>query len=170
MIKRELVNKKVDDIDFKIMEFTWKESLTLEKRTLEIISPALDLFGSLKNNLKEGGNLLDLEVNDLGAVFQKVLLSLNEPFDYIKSMIVNTYWSKRNKSGIIDVQLDNDEIINEVFHGKTLTAIKLCIEVMKVNKFAFIEGLGGSGILTSTLKNMQEELKSEEIKLENSES
>ena len=123
MIKREIIEKNVDGISFKIMEFEWRESLALEKRTLEICSPALDLISSLKNSLKKGDSFLDLEIKDLGEIFQKILLSMDDPFEYIKSMIRNTYYPKRNKSGIIDLKLDNDEVINEVFHGKTITAI-----------------------------------------------
>lgn len=170
MIKRELINKNVDGIDFKIMEFTWKESLALEKRTLEIVSPALDLVSSLKNCMKQGASFLDLDIKGLGNIFQSMLLSMDDPFEYIKSMVKNTYYPKRNKNGVLDTQLDNDEIINEVFHGKTLVAVKLCVEVMQVNKFAFIEGLGGLGNLTGIYNNIKNELTSKEKTLDDSDS
>jgi hypothetical protein len=152
-MERKLIKVNIDGIDFKIMEFVWKDSLKLEKKTLSLFAPVLDILGSLESDEKSK-SLLDMKINNLGTILQKTLLSMEDPFDYIREMICCTYYPKKNKSGIQEVLLDNDEIINEVFHGKTLLAVKLCIEVMKANKFAFIEGLGGIGNITGIFSNL----------------
>ncbi len=153
MTIQELVPVTIDGIKFKIMQFVWKESLRLEKKSLFILAPILDLLGELKG-VKETSSLMDLKLDNLGGILQKALMALDDPFDYITEMIKLCYYPKKNKNGIQEILLDNEQDINECFHGKTITAIKLCIEVMKVNKFAFIEGLGGIGSITGIFKNI----------------
>jgi len=105
-----------------------------------------------------------MDLKRLGSILRKVLLSFRkeDPFAYAKKMLAQTFFHDSEKGNLL---LDNIQNINAVFTGKTLTCMKLLIEVMKANNFAFIEGLGGKGInLIGFLTQMQTKQTSSEKK------
>lgn len=133
----ETIKVNIDGMDFSIQQFNFNEAFELEAITLSILAPALNVFK------KFNGFDDEVELDSLGQVLQSTLFSLRKenPFEYVKNMVRNTFYHDKT-----EVQLNNDKAINTVFHGKTLSMMKLLLEVMKVNKFAFIEGLGGNGM------------------------
>ena len=143
MIKAEEVT--IDGERFNIMPFPWDETLELDTTTMSILAPALDMLGNFKGLDEE------FDLSGLGGVLQKVLVALKKEnlFSYILSMTKNTHWFDKEAP----TQLSSKKVLDKAFRGKTMMAIKLLIEIMKVNKFAFIEGVAGSGLnLTSIFK------------------
>jgi len=160
----ETIKVNIDNDTFYIQQFIWEECVELETITISILSPALDMLEGLKNITNENGET-DFDLKNLGMVLQKILFSLRKenPFAYIKRMVNNTFFEGEKGS---KEQLNNDKTINRVFHGKTITCMKLLIEIMKANKFAFIGGLVGSGLniigifknISSTEQTLKKEL------------
>ena len=134
----EVIPKTIDGMQFNIQQFTFQDSIDLETKTLSILAPGLDMLKSFKGIDEE------IDLGDLGSTIQKILFTLKveNPFGYICDMVRNTSFVNGKENPL----LDNVQTINQVFHGKTLTCMKLLLEIMKVNKFAFIEGLVGKGM------------------------
>lgn len=147
----------IDGMKFNIQQFKFRDAIKLEAQTLSILAPGLDLLSGFD------GLDSEIDLGDLGNILKKILFTLRDedPFEYIKSMTVNTFYNEK-------VQLNTDDAIDEIFHGKTITCMKLLFEIMKVNKFAFIEGLVGNGLnIIGTLKSTGGSPKNRKGKLEN---
>jgi len=148
-MKIETVKRIIDGIEFNVQQFKWSKSIELEIEVIEVLSPALDVLKNFKNMDDE------IEFNELGMAIQKAITTLRGKgaFEFISKLVCQTFATINGKETL----LENENIINEVFHGQTMTAIKLVIEVMKINKFAFIAGLAGrdaiTGIFTPDDKN-----------------
>ena len=157
---QKLVDVKIDGIKFKIKEFQWEKSLEIQKLTLVTLSPVLNILGlnSGKDNEDDGKALLEnLEIGNLGHALKDCLMTIDRPFDYFKQIFENTYVIKKNQAGQEgEFSLANDDELNETFHKKTMTAMKLVIEVLKVNELLFSNGLGGLGKIIGTLMNMMQ--------------
>lgn len=142
----ETIKVIIDGNNFYIQQFKFEDTVILETITASLLSPALDMLEGLKE-LDQ-----DIDLANLGATLQKILFSLRKenPFDFIKKMVKNTFWEGEKGEKI---QLNNDGAVNRVFHGKTIMCMRLLVEIMKANKFAFIEGLVGRGLnITDILK------------------
>lgn len=145
----ETIKVSMDGMDFSIQQFKFFQAIDIEALTLQILSPGLDLLESFKGLDQE------FDLSTLGSSVQKILSSLRDESatDYIKKMLQNTFYTSQKKP----ILLNTEENINTVFHGKTLTCMKLLFEIMKANKFAFIEGLAGRGLnITGISENMNE--------------
>ena len=154
---QKLVDVKIDGIKFKIKEFQWEKSLEIQKLTLVTLSPVLNILGlnSGKDDQDDNLSLLDkLKIENLGNALKDSLMTIERPFEFFKQIFENTYVIKKNKSGQEgEFSLANDDELNETFHKKTMTAMKLVIEVLKVNELLFSNGLGGLGNIIGTLMN-----------------
>lgn len=157
---QKIVNVTIDGIKFKIKEFQWEKSLEIQKTTMITLSPVLNILGLNSGNDEEDDNksLLDkIKIDNLGNAIRDCLLSIDNPFSFFKQVFENTYVIKKNQSGQEgEFPLTDSEILNETFHKKTMTAVKLVIEVLKVNELLFSNGLGGFGkIIGSLMSTMQ---------------
>lgn len=150
MIKLEIVDVEIDGIKFQIQEFSWKKSLKIQKKLLNILTPVLDVLSLNANEEEEedkNESFLDkLEIKNLGSAVRKCLLSIDDPFELFKEVFSSSYVIKTNESGAsVPVVLDNDELLQETFHKKTLSAFKLIFQVLKVNELVFSNGMDGLG-------------------------
>lgn len=143
----QTIKVSFDNMSFSIQQFKFFEAIDIEAQTLQILAPGLNLLENFKGLDQE------FDLSSLGQSVQKILSSLRSESasEYIKKMLKNTFCTSQDKP----ILLNSDENINTVFHGKTLSCMKLLFEIMKVNKFAFIEGLVGRGLnIIDISKNM----------------
>lgn len=138
---------KIDENKFVIHQFMVMEAIKLEKKTLQILAPLLNIFKDVKN--------IDQEVNwgQLASSIQEILANVNddELEEYIQKMFKNTHVYWKTDGGLQLISLLQKDIFNAVFIGKTINIYKLLLEIMKANNFAFFELWGGGGFLTGTL-------------------
>lgn len=143
----ESIEVVVDDMPFTIQQFKFKDAIYLEAKTMKILAPALNMLESYTGIDNE------MSLDGLGSVLTDILTALvnDDIFEYMKQMMRQTYYT----GGQSTFLLNTEDQINKTFHGKTITAFKLLFEIMKANKMAFIEVLGGNGLnITGILKNM----------------
>jgi hypothetical protein len=145
--------REIDGLTFHINQFPARKCIKLEKRTITYLAPML--------NMLEGITGLDDEIDFSKIVtgIQDVLLNLNEDTleQFISDMIASTSVGIKDANGKEKVLLLNSEdglIFDTVFIGKNITVYKLLLEIMKVNKFAFFELMGGGGDLTGIFTKM----------------
>jgi len=155
----ETIEKKIDGLTFKIQQFPAMKGVRLEKRTMTILTPLLGLFDDFK------GLDSEVDLSKLANVFQDILVNLEEEFfiTYVRDMVEYTFIL--NEKGVPS-QLNSDNTFNSTFSAKSLVLYKLLFEIMKVNKFAFFELLGGGGNLIGILQNMTGGKVKKEKKLE----
>lgn len=175
----DTVLKEIDGVKFHIVQFPGRKVIRLEKRTIELILPILgkiapggDKEEDSDKNKKKG--FLDLDISGAVLAFQDTLSSLSDQEfeDYIFSMIDYTKAELKIGNSVTMVELRDKEKFDMVFCGiSTLTIYKLLFEIMKVNRFAFFELVGGMGIdlmsFFNVLKKKKTELSQESEKLEN---
>lgn len=148
MIETKEVN--IEDMKFSIQQFHAMTSLKLEKRTLTLLAPLLNILkGDKKSMLDEE---IDMEV--LTSSAQEILLNLDDNVfeEYIKDMVAFSFVTLENSA--TPVQLNNMQVFNGVFAGKNSVIFKLLFEIMKINKFAFFELVGGGEGIINLSKNM----------------
>jgi hypothetical protein len=148
----ETIEVKIDGVKFFIQQFSARECIRLEKKTITYISPILNVIDGAsgeKSKSKKGksDDILEkkIDFSKLASSIQNILLNLtdDEFEEYIFRMIKNVFYLKKAEKGEIKRQIDEDEF-DELFVGKSLMLYKLLIEIMKVNKFAFFELMGGA--------------------------
>lgn len=149
--------KKVilDGVEFHIQPFKGMQALKLERKVTILLLP---IFSSI---FSEGINLsnimdLDLDFNKIGKGMQDGIgnLSDSEFEDLVLSMLRNTQTTYDKRPEFI-----NETVFDAVFTGKLFLVYKLIFEVMKVNKFSFLELVGG-GIEMGTIDGLEDTIQS----------
>lgn len=142
-MQRKTEKREIDSLIFYINQFPARKAIKLEKKTITYLAPMLSIL--------EGMNLdSDIDFSKIVKGVQEVLTNLNEDAleQYIFEMIENTsvsIFNEKKQEQILKLNSENGQIFDLIFTGKTITVYKLLLEIMKVNKFAFFELLGGGG-------------------------
>jgi hypothetical protein len=136
------IKREIDGLVFYINQFPARKSIKLEKRTITYLAPMLTMLEGFKS-LDD-----DIDFTKIIKGIQEVLTNLDEETleQFIFDMIEFTSVSMKDANGVAkSISLKEDGIFDSVFIGKTITVYKLLLEIMKVNKFAFFELMGGGG-------------------------
>jgi len=141
----------IDGMSFTIQQFPARTCLKLEKRTIAILAPILNMLDN--ENKKSTKKVLDAEVNfpKMAKAIQEILTSLDDiSFDsYISDMMKNVFVIENGQP----VELTMERF-DHLFVGKSIVVYKLLVEIMRVNCFAFFELMGGGwSKITNTLGN-----------------
>ena len=154
------IETTIDGLQFHILQFGGMTGLKLEKRILTLLAPLLKALDSIKDEKEEGESILDksLDMGTLGNIIQDLLLELDDAkldkliTDLVARTSVNFVAANGQDGGV--QPLHKPEIFNDIFAGKNLTILKLLIEIMKANRFAFFELVGGGMLEIDFLKNL----------------
>lgn len=135
-------NVVIDNKKFQIIPFTAKKAMNIERKLMSILIPVVTPLLSGKGELNLDKNI---DLSGLGEGFKNGLGNLSdESFEILVSeSLSNTTYIPNGKA---PVTLDSDEGFNLAFTGSLLTCYKLIWEVMKVNRFCFLELMGGLGM------------------------
>lgn len=157
----ETINVEVDGMKFSIQQFPARKCMKLEKRTIAILVPIFNMLDSdqketIKKNVKnkkKKEDILDMDIDfsKLVSAIQEILNNLSDDaFEaYISDMLNNVIVEEKGQA---PAQLTMEKFDN-IFVGKSLTVYKLLVEVMRANKFAFFELMGGGWSKISMLSN-----------------
>jgi len=145
----ETIDVNVDGLKFSIQQFTARQALRLEKKTITVLSPVLKVLSddnvkSIKKNKKSSLDQ-DIDISKIANVIQEILQNFSDDDfeNYVFKMFENVICYEE---GSTPTQMTS-EIFDRIFVGKNITIYKLLIEVMKANKFSFF-GLMGGGLLS----------------------
>ena len=146
------IKKEIDNLTFYINQFPARKCLKLEKRTITYLAPMLTMLDGIKS--------LDDEIDFSKIVkgVQQVLTNIDESAleQFIMDMAEYTSVEIKNTDGKAISNTMLRECFDTVFIGKNITVYKLLLEIMKVNKFAFFEFMGGGGLnLTGIFSQMK---------------
>ena len=136
------ITKELDGLKFNITQFTARKSIKLEKRTLTYLAPMLNILDGAKSLESE------IDFSKIVIAVQGVLNNLSEEEweQYIFEMFENVSCFVKSEKQEKLLCLNDVSNFDIVFIGKNMTVYKLLLEVMSVNKFAFFELVGGSGM------------------------
>jgi len=149
---------EIDGMKFHINQFPARKCIKLEKRTITYLAPMLTMLDGFKS--------LDDEIDFTKIIkgVQEVLMNLEETAleQFIFDLLEYTAVEMKNADGksvsssmLTKETTTGQTIFDVVFIGKNITVYKLLFEVMKVNKFAFFELMGGGGLnLTGIFSKM----------------
>jgi hypothetical protein len=132
----EVVTKEIRGLKFQIIPFSARKGAHIEMKLMSVLMPVIT---PLLGNGKMDG---EIDFSAVGSAFQKAFGGLSEmEFDnLINGTIANcTYLPV----GGAPVQLNTEEGFNKAFTGNLLALYMLIFEVMKVNKFCFLELVDG---------------------------
>jgi len=147
----------IDGMEFTVQQFPARTCLKLEKRTIAILAPILNILDSEKKvptkKKVSAVNPLDAEINfpKMATAIQEILTSLDDAsFDlYISDMMKNVFVIENGQP----VQLTMEKF-DHLFVGKSIVVYKLLVEIMRINCFALFELMGGGwSKITNTLGN-----------------
>ncbi len=127
----------INGIKFQIIPFNARKATNVERKLMCILLPVVAPMLNSKGGL-DG----DIDMSTMGLAFQQAFGSLsdNEFFDLILETLSSTTAVLKDKAPIL---IENEQAFNEVFTGSTLTIYKLIWEIIKVNKFCFLELMDG---------------------------
>jgi len=148
--------KEIDGVKFLITQSPGRAVIRLDKKTTQLLLPAAK---SIMSEFKKVNSYLDLDLSSMIGSLEEVLSSMTEDEyeEYVFQMVNDTRAQFTSEKKLKVVELRNVESFDEVFTGRSpLTVYKLLFEIMKVNRFAFFELVGGSGIsLTGIFQNLK---------------
>lgn len=151
------ITREIDGLKFYINQFPARKCIKLEKRTITYLAPMLNMLDGIKD-LES-----DIDFSKIVKAVQEVLLNLDENTfeNFIHDMVEYTTVEMKNEDGksVRAVSLHDDTIFDVVFVGQNKTVFLLLLEIMKVNKFAFFELMGGGGTITGIFGKLMPEIK-----------
>lgn len=145
----DTITKEIDGVVFYISQSPGRKVLFIEKQTVDLILPIIGKVIPSGDEKDESKSFMDIDLSGAIYAFKDVLSGLsNKEFEeYIFSMLEYTKAEVVNVKGKTIVELKDRSMFDIVFTGvSTLTLYKLLFEVMKVNRFAFFELVGGLGM------------------------
>jgi len=149
----DTIDVEIDGLKFHILQFGGMAGLKLEKRILTLMAPMLKVLDGVKDVSES-----DMDMKGLADAVQSMLLDLDDSTlerlvsNLVEKTSINFVGMNGEDGGV--QSLNKEIIFNDVFAGKNLTIIKLLVEIMKANRFAFFELVGGGTLKTNFLKNL----------------
>lgn len=145
---------EIDEMKFQLIPLKALEAVTLDKKVLELLLPALGGIQDLSLDAN-----IDMEVLSRGVTEALSNFDDEKTLGLILNLLKNVTYIE---SGKPPRGLNDQEVINDVFRGKHFTIFKLMFEVMKFNKFTpFVLVAGGGNLteITSFLSSPEKEVK-----------
>ena len=127
----------INGIKFQILPFNARKATNVERKLMCVLLPVITPLLNAKGTLDS-----DIDLSSLGPAFQEGFgrLSDDDFFNLILETMSSTTAVLKDKAPIL---IENEQSFNEVFTGSTMTIYKLIWEIMKVNKFCFLELMDG---------------------------